>query len=85
MVPRHGFHDLALDLGSEADSKPGQLLGLESSLHLVPRDSGRWIPLMLFEPAIKNADLGLSERQFLRSGLKRFPDVLSKPNPLFDT
>ena len=40
---------------------------------------------MLFAPAIKNAYLGLSKGQFLRSGLKRFPDVLSKPNPLCDT
>ena len=40
---------------------------------------------MLFEAAIKNGYLRLSKGQFLRTRLKRLPNVLGKLNALRDT
>jgi len=40
---------------------------------------------MLFEATIKNGYLGLGKGQFLRTRLKRLPNVLGKLNALRDT
>ena len=81
-VPIHRIPDLTLYLWAKANRITQDLVGLESGLHLVPRNGRGGVPSMLLQASIDEDLLLLGEWKLFDGWLKGVPNILNELDSL---